>query len=104
MYVWGNNDEGQLCDLWPEGDKGNHGQRNKLEKPEEVKLMFGQREYEAVSVSAGPAFNLIIGRINLKYEKERHNHGSRKKNQQKFQFKEPLIMPDDEKRYKDCPP
>jgi len=36
----------------------------KLEKPERVPLMFGQREYEAISVSAGPSYNVIIGQAN----------------------------------------
>ena len=35
--------------------------------------MFGQREYEAISVAAGPSFNLIIGQINLEVEKEQLN-------------------------------
>lgn len=57
----------------------------KLEKPERVPLMFGQREYEAISVSAGPSYNLIIGRVNLDYERDQA--GGRKKNKQKLQFK-----------------
>ena len=31
--------------------------------------MFGQREYEALSVSAGPSYNVIIGQVNLAEEK-----------------------------------
>lgn len=73
----------------------------KLEKPERVPLMFGQREYEAISVSAGPNYNLIIGRVNLDYEREKAMQGGHKKNKQKMHFKSPLIMPNDEKRFKD---
>ena len=61
--------------------------------------MYGMREYEAISVVAGPSYNLVIGKVNLKSEKEKQGHGTRKKSNQKFQFKEPLIMPEDYKRY-----
>ena len=61
--------------------------------------MFGQQEYEAVSVSSGPSYNIIIGKVNLEYEKSLTTH--KKKSRQKLQFKEPLIMPGDEERFKD---
>ena len=98
LYVWGNNEEGQLSNKIP---KGQTRFMKKLDKPEMVQLMFGQREYEAISVVAGPSYNLIIGQANLEYEKGQKNHGGRKKNKQKFHFKQPLIMPGDEKRFKE---
>lgn len=61
--------------------------------------MFGQREYEAISVAAGPSFNLVIGQINLEVEKEQLNQGTRKKQKQKWHFKQPLIMPEDKERF-----
>ena len=56
--------------------------------------MLGQREYEAVSVTSGPSYNVIIGELNLDYEKEQQIQ-NRKKSKQKWHFKLPLIMPDD---------
>ena len=64
--------------------------------------MFGQREYEAVSISSGPSYNLVIGEINLDYEKEQQAQ-SRKKSKQKWHFKVPLIMPNGS-RFGDYPP
>lgn len=65
--------------------------------------MFGQREYEAISVSAGPSYNVIIGQVNLAEEKRIEQDG-RKKSKQKWHLKQPLIMPEDDKRYEEYPP
>lgn len=63
--------------------------------------MYGQREYEAESVVAGPSFNLVIGKINLVYEQDQSTN--RKKSKQKWHLQEPLIMPG-ETRFNDYPP
>ena len=76
LYVWGQNDEGQLSDKIPHGKTSF---QRVLDKPECIPLMFGQREYEAISVAAGPSFNLVIGQVNLEVEKEQLNQGTRKK-------------------------
>ena len=78
LYVWGQNDEGQLSDKIVEGQKVYH---KKIDKPTQIQLKFGQREYEAISVIAGPSYNLILGQINLNYEKYENN--TNKKNVQK---------------------
>ena len=38
LYVWGNNDEGQLSDLIPPDAKTF---KKKLDRPVEIKLMYG---------------------------------------------------------------
>jgi uncharacterized membrane protein YfhO len=45
-------------------------------------------------VTSGPSYNVIIGELNLEYEKEQQMQ-NRKKSKQKWHFKMPLIMPDD---------
>lgn len=79
LYVWGNNEEGQLSNYIPAKKSGF---LKKIDKPEKVPLMFGQQEYEAISVYAGPSYNIIIGRINLEFEKQMSQ--GRKKSKQKL--------------------
>ena len=74
LYVWGNNEDGQLSNFIPAKKSGF---AKKIERPEKVPLMFGQQEYEAISVSSGPSYNVIIGQINLEHEKKQA--GGRKK-------------------------
>ena len=83
LYVWGNIEEGQLSNyITPAKGKGTGGFVKKIERPERVPLMFGQQEYEAVSVSSGPSYNIIIGKVNLEYEKSLTTH--KKKSRQKL--------------------
>lgn len=52
-----------------------------------------------MSIVAGPSYNLIIGQINLEYEKHYGASSKRSVHKQKWQHKQPLIMPDDHKHY-----
>ena len=64
--------------------------------------MYERQEYEAISVAAGPSYNLILGRINLDYDRQKQNPDGRNINAN-WHFKEPLIMPEDSHLFKNYP-
>ena len=54
--------------------------------PQEVRLYFRDREYEAISVCAGPTYTLILGRLNEAHEKAISNSKSAANYQKEIVF------------------